>query len=220
MSKGKKAAAAGETGASVEEKTAEYLRKHPDFFQRRPDLLAEMELPREDGSGTISLQERQVEVMRGQQRKLREQLETLIETARENGELERRIQDLALELIGLDGGAELMDRATALVQERFGIDYIALCTGDDLEDYADLARRVEHLGSVCDDRLPSKLVESLFGQPPDRVRSCALIPVAREKELLGVLALGSRAPDRFHPNLGAMYLDRLGTMLGALAGRG
>ncbi|MEA3291047.1 MAG: DUF484 family protein, partial [Pseudomonadota bacterium] len=64
-----------------------------------------------------------------------------------------------------------------------------------------------------------KLLQALFDQTPDKVHSCALIPVARNKELHGVLALGSRAPDRFHPDLGAMYLNRLGAMLGALACR-
>lgn len=215
-----KKAAADSNGVGEKQRAADYLRGHPDFFRKHPELLAEMSLPREDREGTISLQERQVQQLREQQAKVHRQLEGFIKTARENGELEQRIQDLALDLLALNGG-EPLQRAVKLVQERFGIDYIALRMAGkgDPEAYSELAQRVKHLGSVCDDRLPSKLLQALFDQTPDKVHSCALIPVARNKELHGVLALGSRAPDRFHPDLGAMYLDRLGAMLGALACR-
>ena len=47
-----------------EETIAAYLQHHPDFFERHSALLARLRLPHARGGSTISLVERQIEVLR------------------------------------------------------------------------------------------------------------------------------------------------------------
>ncbi len=60
--------ARGAPAASGEEETvARYLQHNPDFFERHQPLLARLRLPHARSGATISLIERQVEVLREQQ---------------------------------------------------------------------------------------------------------------------------------------------------------
>ena len=47
-----------------EKAVIEYLKKNPEFFDRNPRLLQSLSLPHESG-GTVSLVERQVATLRG-----------------------------------------------------------------------------------------------------------------------------------------------------------
>ena len=55
-----------------------FLRDHPDFFERHPELLADMLLPHETGSA-VSLVERQVSVLREQWDDFKKKLQQLEE---------------------------------------------------------------------------------------------------------------------------------------------
>ena len=47
-----------------EESIADYLKSHPDFFERNLTLLSGLRLPHRTTGGAISLVERQVDVLR------------------------------------------------------------------------------------------------------------------------------------------------------------
>lgn len=49
---------------SEEESIAGYLQRNPDFFERHQAVLARLRLPHQRGGSTISLVERQIEVLR------------------------------------------------------------------------------------------------------------------------------------------------------------
>src|ERR1700724_235452 len=60
--------ARGPTAADTEEESiASYLQRNPDFFERHQGLLVRLRLPHARGGSTISLVERQIEVLREQQ---------------------------------------------------------------------------------------------------------------------------------------------------------
>ncbi|MDH3639189.1 MAG: DUF484 family protein, partial [Gammaproteobacteria bacterium] len=84
--------------------------------------------------------------------------------------------------------------------------------------YRKLYDRVAHGKSVCDDRLSKDLLEFLFLKDAPRIGSCALIPIGGRKPT-GILALGADEVDRFHADLGTLYLDRLGEIVGAALAR-
>ena len=55
----------GIAAETVEEQAVvQYLQHNPDFFERHPQLLARLRLPHPRGGSTISLVERQIEVLR------------------------------------------------------------------------------------------------------------------------------------------------------------
>jgi hypothetical protein len=53
---------------------------------------------------------------------------------------------------------------------------------------------------------------SWFGEAAPQVRSCALVPLRREGETFGLLALGAESERRFYPEMGTVYLERIGEM--------
>ena len=71
----------------------DYLRAHPDFFERHPEALAAIDIPHPTGDA-VSLIERQVRTLRAQSNNYRGQLESLVSVARENDGLAKRLHRL------------------------------------------------------------------------------------------------------------------------------
>ena len=67
------------TQAEAEEETvARYLQLNPDFFERHQPLLARLRLPHARTGATISLVERQVEVLREKQSGVEQKLASAV----------------------------------------------------------------------------------------------------------------------------------------------
>ena len=64
--------------------------------------------------------------------------------------------------------------------------------------------------------LPHAMVETgaLFGETAPHLRSFSYVPL-RDGEVFGVLALASEDPQRFYPDMGTLYLRRLGELISA-----
>jgi len=62
--------------------------------------------------------------------------------------------------------------------------------------------------------LAPKQAEPLFGNDGEAIQSAALVPI-RGTEQTGVLAIGSKDPKRFAPDMGTELLERLGAIAGA-----
>src|SRR3984957_18740547 len=91
---------------------AEYLQTYPDFFERNGALLAKLRLPHlRDSSATVSLVERQVEVLRDRNQALERKLTELVGVARANDALADRIHRLSQRLIR---GRSLLETINAL----------------------------------------------------------------------------------------------------------
>ena len=79
---------------------AEYLQTFPDFFERNSPLLTKLRLPQlRDAGATVSLVERQVEVLRERNQSLERKLKELVDVARANDALADRIHRLSQRLI-------------------------------------------------------------------------------------------------------------------------
>jgi uncharacterized protein YigA (DUF484 family) len=64
---------------------ADYLLTYPDFFERNSQLLTKLRLPHvRDVAATVSLVERQVEVLRERNQALERKLKELVDVARAN----------------------------------------------------------------------------------------------------------------------------------------
>ena len=64
---------------------------------------------------------------------------------------------------------------------------------------------------------PAQFPEILewFGESAAHLASLALIPLRRDAQVFGMLALGSEDPQRFFPEMGTMYVERIGDLVGA-----
>ena len=84
---------------SEEESIAAYLQRHPEFFERHQALLARLKLPHARGGSTISLVERQIEVLREKQAQLEGKLAELVRVARANAAISERLHHFTRRLL-------------------------------------------------------------------------------------------------------------------------
>ena len=198
---------------------AEYLSSHPDFFQRHESLLETIQVPH--GTGTASLIERQVAVLREKGRDLEEQLNGLIRTARGNEQIVTRLQRFTLELMRADGLDDVIITCQDILRDDFNADYVTLriIGGDDTMHFVSPDNKtLKHFDKLFDSKKPvcGRLQEGqqqfLFAKDADKVKSVALIPLANE-ERIGILALGSEDEIRFHPGMGTVFISHLGELV-------
>ena len=209
---------------------AEYLERHPEFFERNLAVLAKLRLPHLRGGTTVSLVERQVEVLRERQAASEERLAEFIRVARANDVLADKIQRLSRRLLrartlhdtlvaiegslredfdavnsrlvlpGLDG------RGIDVVPDRFlravPVDEPALKSFETL-----FASGKPRCGQVRDIQR-----DFLFGDEAATIGSVALVPLG-ERGTLGLLAVGSNDVNRFHPGMSTEFLARMGELI-------
>jgi len=223
-------------GALDDEAVAGFLVEEPDFFSRRPEVLARLKVPHASGA-TVSLIEKQVEVLRGQNRALERKLVDLIEVARANDAAIERIHQLALALMQAGDLSELLGDLQDVLRSRFLADEVAIVLFGPPRDgaaapLASPARWVardepplEHFANFMKagkphcGRLRPPQLEFLFGDKAGTIGSCALIGLGPRAEL-GLLAIGARSEDQFAPTLGTVYLVHIGELVAtALAPR-
>lgn len=206
-----------------EEAVVQYLRTHPDFFERQAQLLSVIKLPHLCG-GVVSLVERQVSLLREQNRQLDRKLLDLVTVARDNEHLSRRLHHLALSLLEADDLNSVVATAQDVLRSQFKADFVviqliartpscdplhAISPQDPaLEQFADL---FENKRPVCG-RLHPEQAQFLFNTQAQEIQSAVMVPLY-EGDRIGLLALGSRDEHRFHPGMGTLFLGYLGELI-------
>jgi uncharacterized protein YigA (DUF484 family) len=209
-----------------EERIIRYLHANPDLFTRHPDLLAEIRVPHRCGRA-VSLVEHQVEVLREQSRRLKRQLRELIQNGRENQAFVQRLLELSLSLFQGDGVGDVLGRLYRGLSEDFGVDAAAVrlfkpprASGERGrrefaemdEDVRAMFERILAIGKPVCGRLQSPQLEYLFGEQRRLIGSSAVLPLG-ERGGLGLLAIGSRDPARFHPAQATDLLGHVGKLV-------
>jgi uncharacterized protein len=213
---------------SEEENIAAYLQRHPEFFERHQGLLARLKLPHARGGSTISLVERQIEVLREKQAQLEGKLAELVRVARANDAISERLHRFTRRLLRIVPRAEALARIDAGLREDFDAFHAALvligapavdpltprfvrsvpAEDPNLKSFESLfASGKPRCGQARDSQR-----EFLFGPEGLELGSVALVPLG-EKGTLGLLALGSPDRDRFHPGMSTEFLARLAELV-------
>jgi uncharacterized protein YigA (DUF484 family) len=216
-----------EHDADFEAEIVDYLHNHSDFFSRHPELLQMLNVPHSAGEGTISLVERQTQLLRDKAGEYRKQLEQLIAVARENDDLNRRLHELTLTLIETDELDRLMDILLDDLREQFNADAVELklFSAENLEQAVNERQAVPLMfddfmkqGKPRCGALKKEQLQYLFGNMAAETGSVALIPLTHNA-VEGVLAIGSRDAQRFHPGKDTEFLQRLGDLVSHALGR-
>ena len=215
-----------EANVITEEMMAEYLQANPDFFNKHPELIAELEIPHERGAA-VSLVEKQVAVLREQNQQTRKRLHELIEIARQNEELARRMHQLALTLMEADEPKDIFKTMYENLKKNFHADRAVVRLFAD-PAFVDSFPTDEFSGkevteqslfkSIIDKRLPlsgrmkRQQQVFLFGDDGDEIASSVLVPLHGEG-WGGILAIGSFDAERFQPGMGVELLANMGEIL-------
>ena len=209
----------------------EYLQKYPDFFERNGSLLTKLRLPHlRDAGSTVSLVERQVEVLRERNQSLERKLKELMDVARANDALADRIHRMSQRLIRAHTLLETINAVETSLREDFDARNSVLVL------FLEEARSLEaapgcflRTGNLADPEIRTfeSLLQGgkprcgqirdaqrdfLFGKDSVEIGSVALTPLG-PKGALGILAIGASDMERFHPAMSTEFLSRIGELV-------
>ncbi len=213
---------------------AEYLRDHPDFFERHAPLLLRLKLPHETSGFTVSLVERQVALLRQRNAQLERQLKDLIAVAKTNDSLVQKIHQLSVKLMNAGDLPARLEQLETSLREDFAAERAALVlfahagyTGPlrsgfvktldredpDLKPFAAFMRASRPRCGPLRDRQKALL----FERDADSIASAAMLPLGTEASI-GFLVIGSRDPAHFHPGKRMDFLARIGELVAVALG--
>jgi uncharacterized protein YigA (DUF484 family) len=209
----------------------QYLETYPDFFERNGALLAKLRLPHlRDSGATVSLVERQVEVLRERNQALERKLSELVGVARANDALADRIHRLSQRLIRARSLLETINALETSLREDFDArDSVLLLFMEQARELEEPAGRFLKTADPADAVVKTfeSLLQSgkprcgqirdtqrdfLFGKDSIEIGSVALAPLGA-KGALGLLAIGASDAERFHPAMSTEFLTRIGELL-------
>lgn len=204
---------------------AAWLRRHPKFLQQFPDLAISMVVPREEGPAA-SLASYQLEVLRDKNRELTRRLHDLYTIAQENERLAVQTQQLTLALLRQDTAFGTVRALVAKLGEDFNGDLVRVVLFepvaglDDVDWLQVIPQDATMLAPFRDclkdgeplcGRLHPDKQALLYGPRVDEVQSSALLPL----DGVGLVAVGSREPNRFYPGMGTLFLRMMGEAFAA-----
>ena len=204
---------------------AAWLRRHPQFLKQFPDLAVSLVVPRDEGPAA-SLASYQLDVLRDKNRELARRLQELFANAQENERLAVRTHQLTLALMRQRTAADTLRAMAATLAEDFAGDLVRIVLFDPVEGLED-ADWLQQIASgdarlqpfrdclaegepLCGRLQPDKHA-LLYGPRADEVQSTALLPIGG----VGLVAVGSRDPNRFFPGMGTLFLRMMGEALAA-----
>jgi uncharacterized protein YigA (DUF484 family) len=182
-----------------------------------------MIVPREEGPAA-SLASYQLEVLRDKNRELTRRLHELFGNAQENERLAVRTHQLTLALLKQGNAADTVRAMAASLAEDFNGDLVRLVLFshvdglDDVDWLQVIAQDAACLAPFRDcmaeseplcGRLQPEKNALLYGMRAEDVQSSALLPIPGT----GLLAVGSREPNRFYPGMGTLFLRMMGEAL-------
>ncbi len=206
------------------EDVARYLHDHPEFFDQYAEMLTLVTLPDPHSGRAISITEKQLFNLRDKVRTLEAKLVELIGFGEENDSISDKVHGLAVALIAATDHAGVVRALYSHLGGAFAVPHVGLrvwglgagggaecdpVSGELMAFAAGLSK--PYCGTVAGQ-------ESLawFGDSGSQLRSMAQVPMREAGGLsFGLLVMASEEPTRFYPELGTLYLERIGEMAAA-----
>ena len=210
------------TGLSVTRPSTPQRRYRP----RHAELVASIQLASPHGGRAVSLQERQMEMLREKIRGLESKIIEMIRHGQDNVGLADKLHRWTRAMMLTSGASSLADTLVTQLQHEFLIPQAALRVWDTAAAYTDLpcSRAVSQDVRSFASSLPVPYcgVNSGFEAvqwlaEPASVMSVAMIQLRRthEDSAFGLLILGSPDPTRYSADMGTDFLARVGELASA-----
>jgi len=204
------------------EEVAGYLKDHPDFFEQYAELLAEIYIPHPHGGRAIPISERQILTLRERNRQIEGKLREVIQYGEENDAISEKVHRISLALMGATELRGALNAVYLNLREDFAVPHVVLrlwrgANGGMPEFEPVSAAAREFAASLANPYCSGHAAvdtAGLFGEASAHLRSFSYLPL-RDGEAFGLLALASEDPHRFYPEMGTLYLKRLGDLIGA-----
>ena len=226
--------APGATGASAgvqgitEHDIAQYLANNPGFFERHAELLATVQLTSPHGQRAVSLQERQMEMLRERNKGLEHKIMDMVRNSQDNVALFDRLHRYTRSALVVLDAAAMPAHLLQSLQHEFLIPQVALRLWGLPGQHAD----EPHAQPVTDDvksftgslALPYCGLNSGFEagewlEQPETIQSLAMIPLHHGEHSFGLLVLGSPDATRYTATMGTEFLVRVSEITSAALAR-
>ena len=198
---------------------AQYLLDHPQFFVEHAALLGEVKLSSPLTGRAVSLQERQMEVMRDKYRILELRMSELVRHAEENAAIANRFHGWTQQLLRTRVPGEIPAAVAEGLVKHFIVPHATLRLWKLASEHGD----TWYTNGVSEDvRLfasslrapycgPNKEFEAVgWLDGADTVRSTVLLPLRANGSAFGLLVLGSPDPERFSATMATDFLVHIG----------
>ncbi|MET0681071.1 MAG: DUF484 family protein [Burkholderiales bacterium] len=201
---------------------ARWLRENPVFFEDHAELLAEIEVPNPHGGQAIPLSDRQVVSLREKSKALEAKLAELIQFGEENDVISEKVHRLAVAMLSARTLTTVLHELYYNLREDFAIPHAGLRLWRGMGDLPEFGAASDELrdfaaGLEAPFCGPNANFEAAgwFGDATPHIRSVAFIPLRELDETFGMLTLGAEDSLRFYPEMGTLYLKRIGEMVSA-----
>lgn len=213
----------------TEDDIASYLASTPDFFLRHAEMLAAVQLTSPHNRRTVSLQERQAEMLREKIKLLEQRVMEMLRNGNDNVILSNKIIKWAGSLLQAGELRYLPQQVADDIELQFAVPQVGLRLWDVAGDYAN----EPYAQGVSDDLklFASSLTEPFCGlntgfesvawlENPAAITSLALIPLragpsGSTSPAFGLLVLASGDAQRFVSGMGTDFLARIGELASA-----
>ena len=209
-----------------EQGVTDYLRRHPEFFENKPSLLADLRIPHHAGNA-VSLIERQIQALRESNESRQAQLDALIQIARDNDALNYRLHQLTLQLMECDELDSMLTVISNRLRKDFNADLVEIRLlyspasethaalpefVTDIDTFYDQFQRILGVGKPFCGRLKPEQLKLLFADRADAIGSSALLPLGKDGAM-GLLAIGSFERSRFSIGADTDFLVRMADII-------
>ena len=209
------------------EEVAEFLKENPEFFEHYAGVLAEIYIPHPHGGRAIPISERQILTLREKNRQIEGKLREVIQYGEENDAISEKVHRISLALLAASELRAVLNAVYLNLREDFAVPHVTLrlwrganrSDMPELKPVSDGSR--EFAASLANPYCSGHAMVDTgawFGDAGSHLRSFSYLPL-RDGETFGLLALASEDPQRFYPEMGTLYLKRLGELVSAAVAR-
>lgn len=208
----------------TEHDIAHYLANNPSFFERQAELLASVQLTSPHGQRAVSLQERQMEMLRERIKGLEMKIIEMIRHGQENLSLADRLHRFTRGMLTTHDPQALPGRVVALIRHEFMVPQAAIRVwamsgeapaaawaqpvSEDVRSFA-ASLSMPYCG------LNAGFEAAGWLDDPGSVMSLAMVPLREGDACFGLLVLGSPDATRYAADMGTEFLARIGELAGA-----
>ncbi len=210
---------------------AQFLINTPGFFERHAELLSSVQLTSPHGQRAVSLQERQMEMLRERIKGLEQKIVEMIRNGQENVAIADRLHRYTRTILLTTDAADLPARMLASLRHEFLIPQAAMRLWDLDESQGSHEGRAFAEPASADVRsfagslsLPYCGVNAGFEasrwlDDGSTVASMTMVPLRHGDAVFGLLVLGSPDPTRYGAEMGTEFLMRIGEVSSAALSR-
>lgn len=216
---------------------ANYLQAHPAFFEAHAELLAAIQLTSPHSHRAVSLQERQMEILRDKNKHLELKLSDLMRHGNENDRTQQRVHAWTSRLVGEADTHALPYVVQDGLREIFEVPAVTLRVWQVGEEFAHLevAQGVSEEVRLFAAGLRAPYCGANAGfeaagwlETAETIESVAIVtlrvPARGDADqtaapAFGLLVLGSPDARRFHDGMGTTYLAQIGELAAAALNR-